>query len=267
MDEYDLSERQACRVVEISRSVYRYQAKKTDDNQLIKELQELAADHPRWGFWKMYHRLRNQGKPYNHKRVYRVYKEQGLHLRVKPKKRLPSRNPRPLRQPEQPNEVWSFDFMSDSLACGRPFRTLNIIDDFNREGLWIEIDTALPSVRVIRVLDYLADCRGLPDYLRSDNGPEFISKALADWAKGHQVCLDFIAPGKPAQNAYIERFNRSYREEVLDMYLFSSLDQARSQTETWLHTYNCIRPHDALNGMTPNLYLQHYFQKQKNSKN
>ena len=223
MGQYELSERQACHIMEISRSVYRYQAKKTDDSQLIKELKALAADQPRWGFWKMYQRLRNQGKSYNHKRVYRVYKAQNLHLRVKPKKRLPSRTPRPLKQPEHPNEVWSFDFMSDSLACGRPFRTLNIIDDFNREGLWIEIDTALPSARVIRVLEYLADCRGLPDYLRSDNGPEFISKTLADWAKGHQVCLDFIEPGKPAQNAYIERFNRTYRDETLGFYLFTNL--------------------------------------------
>ena len=267
MSQYELSERQACHIMEISRSVYRYQAKKKDDSQLIQGLKELAAAHPRWGFWKMYQRLRNQGKKYNHKRVYRVYKAEKLHLRIKPKKRLSSRNPQPLKQPERPNEVWSFDFMSDSLASGRSFRTLNIIDDFNREGLWIEIDTGLPSTRVIRVLEYLADCRGLPHYLRSDNGPEFIAKALADWAQAHQITLDFIEPGKPAQNAYIERFNRSYREEVLDMYLFSSLNQVRSQTETWLHTYNCIRPHDALDGMPPFAYLQRYFQKQKNGKN
>lgn len=261
MSQYDLSERQACRMLEISRSVYRYQSQKCDD-ELSELLQSLADEYPRWGFWKLYKVIRNQGKLWNHKRVYRVYRELELHLRVKPKKRLPSRNPRPLKQPDQPNEVWSFDFMRDSLTSGRPFRTLNIIDDFNREGLWIEIDTALPSTRVIRVLEHLADCRGLPHYLRSDNGPEFISQALAEWCQAHQITLDFIEPGKPAQNGYIERFNRSYREEVLDMYLFATLDEARLQTDTWLNVYNTIRPHDALDGLTPIAYLQQFFQQQ-----
>jgi putative transposase len=170
----------------ISRSVYRYQSQRSDD-ELIALLQALAAEYPRWGFWKLYQLLRGQGYGYNHKRVLRVYRQLGLNLRVKPKKRLPSRQPRPLKQPDHPNEVWSFDFMYDSLSNGRSFRTLNIIDDFNREGLWIEIDTSLPSTRVIRVLEYLADWRGLPRYLRSDNGPEFIAQALADWSQAHQV--------------------------------------------------------------------------------
>jgi putative transposase len=154
---------------------------------------------------------------------------------VKPKKRLPKREPQPLVVPEQANHSWSLDFMHDSLANGRPIRTLNLLDDFNREGLWIEEDTSIPAARVIRVLEMLALWRGLPQQLRIDNGPEFISQKLADWAAERDVKLAFIQPGKPAQNAYIERFNRTFREEVLDAYLL----------------YNAIRPHAALGGVPP----------------
>ena len=144
--------------------------------------------------------------------------------------------------------------MHDRLASGRTFRTFNVIDDFNREALAIEIDTSLPAQRVVRVLDTLAAWRGYPQRLRSDNGPEFISNKLDEWAEKHDVLLDFIQPGKPAQNAYIERFNRTYREEVLDSCLFDSLAEARAITEEWLEEYNAIRPHDALGGFTPYRY-------------
>ena len=144
--------------------------------------------------------------------------------------------------------------MHDSLASGRTFRTFNVIDDFNREALAIEIDTSLPAQRVVRVLDALAAWRGYPKRLRSDNGPEFISNKLDEWAEKNGVLLDFIQPGKPAQNAYIERFNRTYREEVLDLYLFDTLAEARAITEAWLEEYNAIRPHEALGGLTPYQY-------------
>ena len=238
----------------ISRSVNRYQRKHADDGEIAEQLRQLAERKPRWGFRKMFQRLRNQGYRWNHKRVRRVYREQGLNLRVKPKKRLPSRKPTPLTQPESANESWSIDFMSDSLQSGRTFRTFNVIDDFNREALAIEIDTSLPSGRVVRVLDIIAAWRGYPQRLRSDNGPELISQQLESWAEKHNVLLDFIEPGKPAQNAYIERFNRTYREDVLDFYLFSSLAEAREITEQWLEEYNAIRPHDSLGGMTPYQY-------------
>ena len=178
----------------------------------------------------------------------------GLNLRVKSKKRLPNRDPQPLVAPDQANVSWSIDFMSDSLACGRAFRTLNLIDDFNREGLWIEVDTSLPAVRVIRVLEMLALWRGYPKQLRSDNGPELISQKLEEWAGTHGVKQAFIEPGKPAQNAFIERFNRTYREDVLDAYLFSSIQEVQAITEDWLEEYNAIRPHDALGGLTPNQF-------------
>ena len=177
-----------------------------------------------------------------------------LNLRVKPKKRLPTRAPKPLAVPSAANISWSLDFMSDSLSNGRAFRTLNVIDDFNREGLWIEVDTSLPAERLVRVLDMLALWRGYPQQIRIDNGPELISKKLNAWADDHHVELAFIQPGKPAQNAYIERFNRTYREEVLDAYLFSTIQEVQAITNDWLEEYNAIRPHASLGGLPPYQY-------------
>lgn len=251
LDKYALSVRQACRVLNLHRSVYRYQPKTKTDENLQEALLQLAARKPRWGFKKMYQYLRNQGKPWNHKRLYRVYCDLGLNLRVKPKKRLPVRDPQPLEAPEEANVSWSLDFMHDSLANGRPIRILNIIDDFNREGLWIEVDTSIPTARVLRVLNMLALWRGYPKQLRTDNGPEFISQKMAEWAADHEVTLAYIQPGKPAQNAFIERFNRTYREDVLDAYVFHSVEEAQAITEDWLEEYNAIRPHAALGGTPP----------------
>jgi putative transposase len=248
------SERQACRVMNLNRAGYRYRPKKPDDRAVQERLQFIAERKPRWGFRKMFAWLKNQGYDWNHKKVYRVYCEMGLNLRVKPKKRLPVRFPQPLARPQAANQCWSLDFMSDSLENGRAFRTLNIIDDFNREGLWIEVDTSLPAWRVIRVLEMLILWRGAPQRLRMDNGPELISKLLAEWAAAKGIVLDHIQPGKPAQNAYIERFNRTYREEVLDAYLFSSIEEVRRITEPWLEEYNAVRPHAALGDVPPYQY-------------
>ena len=255
MMEKQVSERCACRVIGISRSVLHYEARPRDDQGIIAVLKQLAAEQPRWGFGKMYQWLRNRGYGWNHKRVYRVYSAMKLNLRLRSRKRIPKRMPQPLDQPQQPNDCWSLDFMSDCLLSGQRFRTLNIIDDFNREALAIEIDTSLPALRVNRVLDRIAAWRGYPRRLRIDNGPEFISNTMLSWSQQHNVILQFIQPGQPAQNAYIERFNRTYREDVLDLYLFSSLKEVRTITEHWLHGYNQDRPHDALNGMTPTAYL------------
>ncbi len=239
----------------LNRAGFRYRAKKPDDREIQEHLDKLADRKPRWGFKKMYAYLRNQQDiSWNHKRVYRVYCEMKLNLRVKLKKRLPSREPKPLLQPEAANISWSLDFMSDSLSSGRAFRTLNIIDDFNREILWIEIDTSLPADRVIRTLDMIASWRGYPEQIRMDNGPELISHKLAQWAEAHNVELAFIQPGKPSQNAYVERFNRTFREDVLDAYLFASLQEARDITEEWIEEYNAIRPHEALDNLSPYQY-------------
>jgi len=241
-------------MLKMSRSACRYQAKKPDDEEIKQMLLEVAARKPRWGFRKMVDYLKNQGYVWNHKRIRRVYCELGLNLRVKPKKRLPARTPQPLVQPEQANQSWSLDFMSDSLASGRAFRTLNILDDFNREALWIEVDTSLPAERVIRVLEMLIEWRGCPKQIRMDNGPELISYRLKTWAEENQIILAHIQPGKPAQNAYVERFNRTFREDVLDAYLFDSLSEVREITEQWLEEYNAIRPHEALQGLPPYQY-------------
>ena len=248
---HEISERQACELLKLSRTTYRYQAKPSEDEGIRESLQTLAARKPRWGFPKMFAYLRNQGHNWNHKRVRRVYRELKLNLRVKPKKRLPTRDPQPLVVPEAANISWSLDFMHDSLANGRTIRTLNIIDDFNREGLWIEVDTSIPAARVVRVLDMLALWRGYPKQLRIDNGPELISKTLAEWAEEQDVNLAFIQPGKPAQNAYIERFNRTYREDVLDAYLFHTVEEVQALTEDWLVEYNAVRPHAALGNVPP----------------
>jgi len=183
----------------MSRSGFRYQAKKPNDDEIIELLTEIAERKPRWGFKKMFTYLKNQSYRWNHKKVYRVYCEMNLNLRKKPKKRLPIREPKPLVVPVAANISWSLDFMSDSLTSGRAFRTLNIIDDFNREALWIEVDTSLPAERIVRVLEMLALWRrGYPQQLRIDNGPELISRKLAAWANKNKVELAFIQPGKPA---------------------------------------------------------------------
>ena len=251
VEKHGLSERRACRLVQLQRSSYRYQARPRDDSAVIEVLQRLAETHRRWGFDKMMHWLRSHGYRWNHKRVRRVYREMGLHLCIKPKKRLPARHPQPLTEPEAANISWSMDFMSDSLVSGRRFRTLNIIDDFNRECLAIEIDTSLPSQRVIRVLERLCALRGYPKRLRTDNGPEFLADKIDRWARQHGIHWDFIEPGSPAQNAYIERFNRTYREDVLDAYLFLTLKEARTITANWMPVYNEERPHAALDGFAP----------------
>lgn len=249
--EYCLSQRRACRIVSLSRTVARYQGKPRDDGAVVTALQELAERHPRWGFGKLFPSLRLLGHPWNHKRVYRVYCAMKLNLRIQRRKRLPKRFPEALAQPSLPNHCWSMDFMSDALLSGRRFRTLNILDDFNRQVLAIEVDFSLPAGRVLRVLDRLTEWHGYPKLIRCDNGPEFISNTLLGWAQQHHVVLDFIRPGQPAQNAYIERFNRTYREEVLDSFVFRSLQEVRHITHEWMNSYNQQRPHDALHGLTP----------------
>jgi len=255
MNERGLSERRACRTVNLNRGTYRYQAKKTDDHEIIQELHQLADRQPRWGCRKMTDYLRNQGHHWNHKRIRRVYRDLALNLHRKPKKRLAARTALALGVPVQSDWTWSLDFMSDSLSNGRAIRTLNIMDDYNREALWIEVDTSLPAERVVRVLESLLLWRASPKQIRMDNGPELISQRLESWAKEKQIELIHIQPGKPAQNAYIERFNRTFREEVLDAYLFDDLDEVRMITEHWLEEYNTIRPHEALQGLSPRQFV------------
>jgi putative transposase len=216
---------------------------------------ELAHERPERGFGKLFELVRRRGRRWNHKRVYRVYCGLKLNKRRKGKRRLPTRNPAPLAVSQTMNECWSADFMSDALWDGRRYRTFNVVDDFNREALAIEVDFNLPAERVVRVLDRIAVVRGYPLKVRLDNGPELISVKLADWAEQHGVTLEFIKPGKPMQNGFIERFNRSYREAVLDLYVFQTLGEVRGQTEEWLKEYNEQRPHESLGNLTPREFL------------
>jgi len=174
-----------------------------------------------------------------------------LHLRRPAKKRLPKRQRAELYVPALPDTVWSADFISDALHTGKRFRTFNVTDDFNREALHIEIDTSITSARLVRVFEQLQQEHGLPQALRTDNGPEFLGETFTAWAKEAGMAIQYIQPGKPNQNAYIERFNRTYREEVLDQYLFTSLDHVREATWWWMIEYNEDRPHDSLGDMTP----------------
>ena len=243
-----------CDSVGLSRSAYYYRAKKSDDSAIESALLELVRRSPRWGFPKCVKRLRALGKRWNHKRIYRVYTGLKLNMRKRPKRRVPPRHPLPLRVPASMNVSWSLDFMSDVLEHGHRFRTFNVADDFNREVLGIDVNSGITSERVIQMLDRIAVWRGYPQRVRVDNGPEFQSITFADWAKENGVQIDFIEPGKPYQNAYIERLNRTYREDVLDLYSFANLDEVRQTTDDWIELYNCERPHDALNDMTPEQY-------------
>ena len=252
-----VSIRLACTTFGISETCYRYQARLSTENAVIADwLLRITAAHKRWGFGLCFLYLRNvKGFGWNHKRVHRIYRELELNLRIKPRRRLKRDHPGELDVPNSPNQVWSMDFMSDQLASGKRFRTFNVMDDYNREGLGIEVDTSLPSARVTRALDQIIEWRGKPAALRCDNGPEYISQTLVEWANQHKITLLYIQPGKPTQNAYIERFNRTARHEWLDMHAFKSIVQAQFLATQWLWQYNNERPHTAIGGIPPRQLL------------
>mgnify|MGYP001608063607 FL=1 len=259
-----MSERKACRLLKLSRTVYHYKRVTAGrDDTVIGELNRLAGKHPGYGFWKMYDRLRMDGFRWNHKRVYRVYTTMKLNIRRKHKRRLPSRLAIAMNIPELPNQVWSMDFMSDSLYDGRKVKIFNVLEDFNRQALAMEVDTSMNSKRVTEILDRLIERHGKPITIRTDNGPEFMSHLLLDWCHRRRIQHQFIQPGKPVQNCLIERFNGSYRKEILDAYVFYSLNELRLVTDNWKDEYNNYRPHESLKGLTPELYLSNYYNEQK----
>ena len=255
-----ISIRRSCQLFGVSQTCYRYAAKSRDENKVVADsLIALSLRSRTWGFGLMFLHLRNvQHKPWNHKRVYRVYCELKLNLRIKPHQRVQRAKPEPLEVPERPNTCWSMDFMHDHLTDGRSYRSLNVIDDFNRELLCTEIDCSLPSVRVTRALDQVIEWRGKPSAIRSDNGPEYISSTVKEWADKHGIELKFIQPGNPQQNAYIERFNRTMRYELLSPNLFANIAEVQEAATEWGWSYNHDRPSMALNGRTPIQCLQAY---------
>jgi putative transposase len=225
-----------------------------DDKYIHDKLNELAIANPREGFWKCYYRLRNKNEKINHKRLHRVYKEMKLPLRRKVKKRLPARVKERLEVPNNFTHTWSIDFTSDALSSTRKFRSFNVIDDFNREILFIETDYSLKSSRVIWVLNHLVNKFGTPFRIRMDNGPEFIARIAKEWSVIKGIEFKYIQPGKPTQNAYIERFNKTFRDVVLDSYIFDTIDDLRDVTANFIDDYNKHRPHDSLGGIAPITY-------------
>lgn len=255
--EHQLPVRRACQAVRLSRAAYYRppRSRLAQDTDVVAALNDVVARHARWGFWKCFYRLRRAGHPWNHKRVHRVYCALRLNLPRRMKRRVPMRLRQPLVAPARLNETWALDFMADALYDGRAFRALTIIDEGNREALAIEIGMSIPSARVIRVLDDLIRLYGRPTRVRIDNGPELVAEAFVEWCAAQRIGLGYIQPGKPDQNAFIERFNRTYREEVLDAYLFDSLEQVRAITDAWLEIYNTERPHESLGQVPPLMFL------------
>jgi putative transposase len=257
VQEHGLSIVQACQIARCSRTAwYRPGVDRGPrDQPVIDALLALVERHTRWGFWLCFDHLRWLGHPWNWKRVYRVYCALRLNLPRRRKKRLVLGPRMPLEAPPILNRTWALDFMGDTLYDGRCYRTLNVVDEGNREALAIEIGTSLPSRRVAQLLEELVALHGPPTMLRCDNGPEFLAQTLADWCVTHGVVLHHIAPGKPNQNAFIERFNKTYRTEVLDAWVFTSLAEVRQITEEWLEMYNTERPHRSLGRVPPRTYL------------
>jgi putative transposase len=253
VEEKSVTIRLACAAFAISETCYRYEPKLSEENEEIADwLIRLTHNQKNWGFGLCFFYLRNvKGYGWNHKRVYRIYRELELNLRIKPRKRIVREKPEPLEVPSAPNEVWSMDFMHDQLGDGRSFRLFNVLDDYNREGLEIEADFSLPSVRVIRSLEQIIEWRGKPKVLRCDNGPEYISEALLSWAKRKNIRIEHIQPGKPQQNAYIERYNRTVRYDWLAHNLFESIEEVQDHATRWLWVYNNERPNTAIGGITP----------------
>jgi len=256
MRSFGLSQRRACRLVNLQPCIYRYRSRRGEDSVIRERLKQLGREHPRWGYRFFHVLLRREGHHINHKRVLRLYREEGLKLRPKKRHKVVS------VQRERPavttgiNQRWSMDFVSDTLSCGRRFRALTLVDCHSRECLALEVDTSLNGERVVRVLERLKETRGLPAVIQTDNGPEFTGRALDTWAYRNRVKLFFIEPGKPVQNAHVESFNGKLRNECLNQEWFTSLREARTVIEEWRNSYNRFRPHSALNNLPPEIWRQ-----------
>jgi putative transposase len=246
-----LSQRRACRLLSLDRSSARYQSRGRPQTDLRHRLRVLAAQNTRFGYRRLTTLLRREGQPVNHKRVYRLYRLDALSIRRRKRKRVAPTARIAQPAPQRRGQIWSMDFMHDTLASGRRFRTLNLIDTYTRECLAIEVDTSLSGTRVTQMLDRVIAEQGKPECIRVDNGPEFAGQVLDSWAYTQGVRLTFIEPGKPMQNGFIESFNGKFRDECLNQHWFLNLEDARTIIEDWRQHYNTIRPHSALGNRTP----------------
>lgn len=253
---HQLSQRRACSLAQIPTCSLRYQSRREDALALRERLKELAQERPRFGYRRLHVMLLREGWRVNHKRVLRLYREEGLKLRPKKRKRVTSTQRVKPEPTTAVNEIWTMDFVHDTLSCGRRFRALNIVDTHSRECLAVEVDTSLTGERVVRVLEQLRCERGAPQTIQVDNGSEFTGRKLDEWAYRNKVRLHFIEPGKPTQNGHIESFNGKLRDECLNMEWFVSLQEARRMIETWRQDYNQVRPHSALNNLPPVVWMQ-----------
>ena len=256
MKEFDMSLRRACRALGFPRSSWHYQSQRPVPVELIEKLHALASKRPSWGYRMLHAMLRRAGHAVNHKRVYRLYRQEGLTVRRRKHKHRVAMARTVLPAPARPNERWSMDFVSDATWGGRRFRVFVVVDDFTREVLALVVDTSLGGARVARELDAIAATRGLPEMIVMDNGPEFTSKALDGWAYQRGVKLHFIRPGKPVENAFVESFNGKLRNECLNQHWFIDLAEARRVVGEWRVDFNEVRPHSSLDGMTPKEYAE-----------
>lgn len=248
---HGVSERRACGLIDQPRSTQRYRAKTRTEDGVRRRIAELAAERPRFGYRRLTALLKREGVSVWHGRVYRIAKELRLQVPRRKRKRIASSKQASVAI-TRPNQRWGMDFVTDSLADGRSFRALAVVDHYTRECPVIEVDLSLPGTRVVRVLERLAEERGLPAAVRVDNGPEFVCDAVRRWCQQKKLQLDYIEPGKPMQNGHIESFNGKFRDECLNTHWFTSLRQARSNIENWRADYNEFRPHSALGYATPN---------------
>ena len=245
------TQRRACRLVGLEPKTYRYASKRPDDGALRERLRALASERRRFGYRRLYLLLRRQGLKVNHKKLFRLYREERLMVRKRGGRKRALGTRAPMAIPQGPNQRWSLDFVSDALASSRKFRVLTVVDDFSRECLALVADNSLSGVRVARELDRVVEMRGVPCMVVSDNGTELTSRAILAWQEERGVEWHYIAPGKPTQNGLIESFNARLRDECLNEHLFASLPEARKIIEEWRTDYNTLRPHTSLNGLTP----------------
>ena len=247
----------ACAIVCLSRSMWYYTSQR-DDRELLDALRALFETQPQRGIDYYYHRLRRAGYPWNRKRVLRVYRLMGLSMRRRARKRLPKRIKRPLEQPERPNQVWSADFMSDSLCSGRRFRVFNLMDDFHRASLCNHAALSMPADRVVECITRAIEVNGRPEAVRVDNGPEFLSHRFTSFCREEGIAIRYIQPGSPSQNGYMERLNRTFREDVLDAHLFEDIEQVNEISKDWREEYNRHHPHKSLGRMAPKEFLENH---------
>ena len=252
-EKYKVGLKKCCELVGMSRSSWYYESR-MDDKEVIDKLNKMVESHPNRGFDNYFNRIRKEGLKWARSRVLRVYREMGLVRRPKRRRKLPDSERKPLYQPSRLNEVWSMDFMHDQLSDGRNIRILNIVDDYNRECLLNKGQLSFSSSRMIIYLNRLEQELGLPKYIRTDNGPEFRSKKYEEWAEEKQVTIVRTEPGKPMQNGFIERFNRTFREDILDAYMFRSIQQFNDIAGRWKEDYNNTHPHGSLDRKSPREY-------------